>query len=199
MEIKNLKKSFDGKTVIDSLDLTLPERGTVALMGPSGCGKTTLIRIIAGLENASGGYISERAQTVSCAFQEPRLFPWLSAKDNVKIATDDENTALEWLSSVELLPDADKLPHELSGGMQQRISLARALSKKADIYILDEPFTGLDEDLKKRLYLLVEVVAKNALVLIVTHDKEEARALADEIIIFDGAPLKNHTKIKNRE
>ncbi len=199
MEIKNLTKTFDKRTVIDSLSLTLPERGTVAFMGPSGCGKTTLLRIIAGLEKANSGKVSAGSKTVSYAFQEPRLFPWLSAKDNIKTSTDDEKNASEWLSKVELADDADKFPHELSGGMQQRISLARALSKKADIYILDEPFTGLDEDLKNRLYDLVRGVAKDALVLIVTHDRDEARALADEIITFEGTPAKTYTQTKNRE
>ena len=198
MEIRNLKKSFDDKSVIDSLSLNLPERGTVVLMGPSGCGKTTLLRIIAGLERADEGEILNLPESCSYVFQELRLFPWLSAKDNVALVCDEEK-ALEWLSKVELDDAADKLPHELSGGMEQRVSIARALAYDAKLYILDEPFTGLDEALKIRLYSLVKEKAESALVLIVTHDKSEADALADEIITFDSAPLKSYIKTKNRE
>ena len=185
MEIKNLKKSFDGKTVIDSLTLSLPKHGTVAIMGPSGCGKTTLLRIIAGLENADEGEIIGQPKTISYVFQEPRLFPWLSAKDNITLVCENEKKALEWLSKVELEDAADKLPHELSGGMAGRVAFARALSCDAELYILDEPFNGLDDALKARLFSLVKEKATSALVLIVTHDKTEAESLADEIIPFE--------------
>lgn len=189
MEIKNLKKSFDGKIIIDSLTLSLPERGIVAIMGPSGCGKTTLLRIIAGLESADEGEIVGLPDSVSYVFQEPRLFPWLSAKDNVALACDNEEKALKWLSRVELKNDADKLPHELSGGMGQRVAFARALSCDAELYILDEPFTGLDNALKIRLFSLIKEKAASALVFMVTHDKSEAESLAYKIITFDSPPL----------
>jgi len=189
MEIKNLKRAFDEKPVISSLSLTLPERGVVTLMGPSGCGKTTLLRIIAGLEKADAGEIVGQPKSVSYVFQEPRLFPWLSAKDNVALACDDEKKALEWLSKVELKDDADKLPGELSGGMAGRVAFARALSCDSEVYILDEPFTGLDEELKSRLFSLIKQKAESALVLMVTHDKSEAEALSDKIITFDSSPL----------
>ncbi len=189
MEIKNLKKSFGDKTVISSLSLSLPEKGMITFMGPSGCGKTTLLRIIAGLEKADAGKIVGCPKTVSYVFQEPRLFPWLSAKDNVTLACDDEKKALEWLSKVELKDDVDKLPGELSGGMAGRVAFARALSCDSEVYILDEPFTGLDEELKSRLFSLIKQKTDNALVLMVTHDKSEAEALSDKIITFDGAPL----------
>ena len=199
LEIKNLTKSFDEKIVIDSLSLSLPERGIVAVMGPSGCGKTTLLRMIAGLEKADGGEIIGLPKSCSYVFQEPRLFPWLSAKDNIALVCDNEKAALDWLARVELSDAADKLPSELSGGMEQRVSFARALSYNAELYILDEPFTGLDEALKTRLFSLVKEKAESSLVLIVTHDKSEADSLADEIIIFEGAPLKSYQQTKNRE
>ena len=199
MKLSNISKSYDNKKIIDSLSLELPKNGTVAVMGPSGYGKTTLLRIIAGLEKAHSGNITDKGERVSYAFQEPRLFPWLSALDNVVLSCDDRDKALEWLSLVELGSDAAKLPHELSGGMEQRVSLARALAYDADLYILDEPFTGLDEGLKSRLYSLVKERAKKALVLIVTHDRNEAEALADEIITFESSPLSQYTKTKNRE
>lgn len=199
MVIKDLKKSFDNKVVIDSLSILLPKRGIVALMGPSGCGKTTLLRTVAGLERADSGEITDLPATVSYAFQEPRLFPWLSALDNVSIACDSEKKALEWLSLVELEDAANKRPHELSGGMGQRVSLARALSCDSEVYILDEPFTGLDEELKSRLFSLIKEKADSALVLMVTHDRSEAEALANEIITFTSSPLSQYTKTKNRE
>lgn len=199
MEIKDLKKSFDKKRVIDGLSLSLPERGALAFMGPSGCGKTTLLRIIAGLEKPDSGTIEGMPGRVSFVFQEPRLFPWLSAKDNVKLVCDDEKRAAEMLALVELEEDADKPIGELSGGMKQRVSIARALSYDADLYIFDEPFTGLDEDLKNRLCPKIKEATKNALLLIVTHDISEAKSLAEQIIVFEGEGLKNHTQTKNRE
>lgn len=199
MKIKKLKKSFDSKTVIDGLTLSLPERGAVAIMGPSGCGKTTLLRIIAGLEKPDSGTIEGVPERVSYVFQEPRLFPWLSAKANVALVCDDEKKAAKTLALVELEEDADKSVGELSGGMKQRVSIARALSYDAGLYIFDEPFTGLDDDLKNRLCPKIKEAVQNALLIIVTHDRSEAEALADQILVFEGEGMKNHTQTKNRE
>jgi len=152
-------------------------------MGPSGCGKTTLLRIIAGLEKASSGTVEKSPETtVSYVFQEDRLFPTISALKNVECCCDDSAKAKELLKKVNLGEFLDYLPSELSGGMKQRVSIARALSVNADIMLLDEAFKSQDEDTRKMLYQIIREYAKKHLIIMVTHDIDEARELASEVI-----------------
>ena len=184
IELKNITKSFDGKKVLNNLSLKFPEKGVFAIMAPSGYGKTTLLRLISGLEKPDSGKISVDGK-ISFLFQESLLFPWLTAKENiVEVAGVSENVALTLLEQMELSKDADLYPDQLSGGMQRRVALARAIAR-GGILLLDEPFNGLDEELKQGVYGIIKEYAKENLVIMVTHDGEEAVCCGGKIIALD--------------
>lgn len=197
--IDNITKTFGAKTAIYELSMNIGESERVALMGPSGCGKTTLFRIISGIYKVDSGKIISDAKKISCVFQEPRLFEWLTARENVALAIGEGKEAAKkadkWLEKVGLAADADKYPRELSGGMQQRVAIARALSVEADLCLFDEAFSGLDAELKVKIFELIKESTKNATSIFVTHDLEEAKMLADRIIVFDSAPAHGYTEI----
>lgn len=186
IEIKNLKKSYGERTVIEGLSLHVDQGEKIALMAPSGCGKTTLLRLIAGLERAEGGQIDSEA-SVCFLFQEPRLFPQFTVLQNVKAVLKGKGKkqkAFAALKEVGLEGEEGKYPHELSGGMAQRAVLARALVTGRQIFLLDEPFKGLDEQAKKELFALCQRALAQKTVLLVTHDEEEARAVCQRLLRF---------------
>ena len=184
---------FDGKPVIDQLSYSFPDKGIFAIMGPSGCGKTSLLRLLAGLEQPSTGNVMRSHHRVAVAFQEPRLLPWLNCEENLKLVLSEvENmpkTVSYWLEALELTEVAKQLPNTLSGGMQQRLSLARALAFGGDLLLLDEPFSALDRPLKERIAPRIKAVAQQALVILVTHDREEAELLSATVLNCIGTPL----------
>lgn len=183
LKLKNINKSFGKQKVLSDFSYSFPEKGIVAVMGPSGCGKTTLLRIIAGLEKYDSGTIEKNEKVnIAYVFQEARLFPAISALKNVEICCDDEKKAKTLLEKVNLGEFADYLPEELSGGMKQRVSLARALSVDADIILLDEAFKSQDEDTRNMLYEIIRKFSENHLIIMVTHDIAEAEILSDMII-----------------
>lgn len=190
LEIKNLCFSYGNKTIINNLSLSLPATGAFAIMGPSGCGKSTLISLIMGLAKPNRGEIKKNFGKIVCAFQEPRLLPWMSTLDNVNLVlggkSETIDLAKEKLSLLGLSDDMDKMPHELSGGMQKRAALARAFAYggKGDIYIFDEPFGGLDTETKEKIYPIFREISKSSLLLFITHDEAEALACADKIYLF---------------
>ena len=198
IEISQVSHRFDEKAVIRDLSFTFPEKGIFALMGPSGCGKTTLLRLIAGLEKPSSGSITHNGTKIAMAFQEPRLLPWLNCRSNINIVLPKDkrssNEAEAWLEAFELKDAADLMPNELSGGMQQRVSLARALAAGADLILLDEPLTGLDEELKLRLAPMIKKACENATVILVTHDASEAKSLSATVLQCVGSPLHELTQ-----
>ncbi len=185
MEVKNICKSFDEKKVLKNVSFSIPKTGILAIVGKSGIGKTTLLRIVAGLETADSGTIESNSVKIAYKFQEPRLFPWLTALENVTAVIEPNacsEIAHSYLSSVGL-SDAEKLyPDQLSGGMQQRVSLARALAYEADLLLLDEPFSAVDDETKKELLSLVKHYSQNHAVILVTHDADEIKALNASVI-----------------
>ncbi|HZJ77241.1 MAG TPA: ATP-binding cassette domain-containing protein [Clostridia bacterium] len=184
IEIKNIKKSFEDKIVLDGISAKFPNRGIVALSGDSGSGKTTLIRIIAGLETADSGEIKGLdGLKVSYVFQEDRLLPQLTVLENVSVVG-DEKTAREWLDKMELSNELDKKPFQLSGGMKRRVALARALTFDGDILMLDEPFKGLELRLKEKIIDIIKTISDNRLVILVTHELSETQ-VANRIIRID--------------
>lgn len=195
LKIHNLTKNYNGKTVLEQFSLQLPSTGTVCLFGPSGCGKTTLLNCIAGLELFDSGEIEGAGiGKISYLFQENRLLPWISAKDNIAAvlrgkAGQNAEQAEKWLRLVGLAEAGNKRPAELSGGMRRRVALARALAYGGDLYLMDEPFQGLDAERRDEMIALLQKETAGALKIIVTHDFEEAEMLADVIYILEGPPV----------
>lgn len=185
IEIRALSKRFGDNLVLDGIDLSIPSPGVTAIIGASGRGKTTLLRLLAGLERPDGGSI-DGVGRVAYMFQEPRLLPWLTAAQNVNLVLrDNAESMLEtmtWLARLEIANAAEQYPHELSGGMQQRVALARTLAYGGDTILLDEPFRALDRPLRLRLYPLLREAAKTAAVVMVTHDPEDAEQLGAAVI-----------------
>ena len=192
--LQKVSLAFDETPVLKEFTLSLPQKGVVVLFGPSGCGKTTLIRLLAGLVEAQEGIVNRPFTKPAVLFQEPRLMPWYTALDNVACVLPGPRAAArrqaaEWLSRVGLEQDAGKYPHELSGGMQRRVSLARALCYDGNPLLLDEPFSGLDAETKQSAIQLVKRYAIGRLCVVVTHDPREALYLAGKILVFEGSPL----------
>ena len=192
LKLLELTKKYGEKTVVDRLTHTFPASGAVALMGPSGCGKTTLLRLIAGLEKPDGGTVEKEGLRLSYAFQEPRLVPTLTCRENVMLVLEkgqDPAVADELLTAFELQEAACQFPAALSGGMRQRVSLARALAYDGDVLLLDEPFSALDEALKARVAAVIRERSKKALLLMVTHDEGDAALLGAAVLHCTGTPL----------
>ena len=183
MKIKIIKKAFADKIVFDNLSLEIPEGKITFIMGKSGCGKTTLLKMISGLDKDFIGQIEKSSEHISCVFQEPRLFPAISVKQNIELVQKGTNIDIcEILKLVELENDANEYPNNLSGGMKMRASLARALYHNGDIFLMDEPFSAIDENMKFRLIPRVLHLLKGKTVIIVSHDLEDAQAYAENII-----------------
>ena len=157
--VKNITVRYEGKEVFRDFSLEFPENAVTCIMGPSGCGKTTLLNVLAGLLAPDSGEVTGMAgRRVSFAFQESRLLPWKSVAGNVDFvlnrempAEDRAERVRKWLECVYMEDSANLWPSQLSGGMARRASLARALAPEADILLLDEPFTGIDQDLKEKI------------------------------------------------
>lgn len=186
LELKDVSLSFGALEVLRGASLALEQGERIAITGPSGCGKTSLLHVIAGLLHPDFGLVRNRAARTGCVFQEPRLLPWLSAEDNVSIVMPhgtQGQDALMLLKKLGLADSAEKHPCELSGGMQQRAALARALAYAPDLLLLDEPFRALDAASKA---LAIDAVNERAdcAVILVTHSPEEADALGCRIIPF---------------
>ena len=186
LELKNVSLSYGDLRVLRDVSLRLDPGERIAVMGPSGCGKTSLLRVIAGLQSPDSGTVERTARRLSFVFQEPRLLPWLTAEENVRLVLPDAHQgedAAAWLSRFGLGDAADKLPAELSGGMQQLVSLARALVCASDLLLLDEPFKALDATAKQNAIATVSD-GTDAAIILVTHDACEAEALGCRVIDF---------------
>ena len=190
---------------LDDLDFTVAEREIVALVGPNGCGKSTLLRIIGGLIRADSGTVTIDRRTVSgpdpavgCVFQEPRLLPWRSAAENVAFPlelagwpqTRRAARASELLALVGLTDFARARPHQLSGGMRQRLAICRALALAPSVLLLDEPFSALDALTRERFgQELLGIWERTATtIVLVTHSIPEAVLLADRVLVLSPRP-----------
>lgn len=186
LELKNVSLSYGDLRVLRDVSLRLAPGERIAVMGPSGCGKTSLLRVIAGLQSPDSGTIERTARRLSFVFQEPRLLPWLTAAENIRLVLPDAHhgdDAAAWLSRFGLSDAADRLPSELSGGMRQLVSLARALVCTPDLLLLDEPFKALDAAAKQNAITAV-FDGTDAAVILVTHDAREAEAIGCRVIDF---------------
>lgn len=226
LEIRNLRRSFEGRAVVDDVSLTIMPGQVTCLLGPSGCGKSTTLRMIAGVEMQDSGTIHvdgklicdtvfrvppERRE-IGLMFQDFALFPHLSVAQNVAYGlrgskAEKRARVEELLARVDLTRFIDGFPHQLSGGEQQRVALARALAPRPRIMLMDEPFSGLDNRLRdgirdETLSILKE---EDTAVLLVTHEPDEAMRMADEIalmrdgkIVQQGAPYNVYTRPLDR-
>ncbi len=182
------------KHVVQNFALDVPENGFVALFGPSGCGKTTILNMLAGLDRDFDGEIERRDDKVAYVFQEPRLLPWLTVEDNLKLVLNDDRKteALidSWLGEMGLQDVRKVYANRLSLGMARRVALARAFITRPRVLLMDEPFVSLDEPTADRLQqlLLDTLDAHPAAVVFVTHSLREAITLADEIVFLSPSP-----------
>ena len=187
IRLENITVEFDTQTVIKNLSFEFEKGKIYGITGASGVGKTTLINAIAGTVKLKEGRIIKDTEKIGYIFQDPRLFPWLSAIENVICTCPDKQKALYYLSL--LLSDREnKYPHELSGGMKQRVSIARALAYEPELLLLDEPFKGLDEENKRNTVQTVLEHLKGKTAIMVSHDRDEL-ALCDVVLNMDGAPV----------
>ena len=186
LELREVSVRFEEKQILDRCSLRLGPGERVALMGPSGCGKTTLLRAALSLQTPDAGSVRCAARRVAAVFQEPRLLPWRRAAENVNLVLSDGpetmGEALAWLERLELSEARALYPAELSGGMQQRLSIARALAARPELLALDEPFKAMDEALRLRVQRTVEESLSGCALLLVTHSEEEARLLGCRIL-----------------
>ncbi len=183
IKLENISKSFAEKSIIEDISFTVPDKGLFGIFGDSGCGKTTLLRIISGLDTPSSGKISGNTYPkLSVVFQEDRLLPSQTVLKNVSIISDDE-TALKCLKKVHLDDSASLKTEELSGGMGRRVAIARALAYNGDLFLLDEPFKGLENGLKEEIFALFEEIAKAKPVIIITHDELIKSRISNSILL----------------
>lgn len=180
---------YDGTPVLERMTLHVPAGAHAALMGPSGCGKSTLLNLAAGLLSPAAGTVRVGAGRIAYVFQEPRLLPDRTALQNVNAVLGDKKATLPaaeaWLARVGLSDAADKYPAELSGGMAQRVNIARALAWDSELLLLDEPFQGIDEDRRAALIALLREQAAGKTLLLATHDHAEAEALCETVYGYE--------------
>ncbi len=209
IEIRNVSKSFQlqGQSIdaLKDANLSIRQGEFVTLIGASGCGKSTLLRIIAGFEKPTSGEalmwgkpITEPEPQRGMVFQDYALFPWLSVRDNIAFGPTSRGvpkararqTVEHFVEMVGLGRFADAYPHQLSGGMRQRVAIARVLANEAEIVLMDEPFGALDAMTRERLQEeLLEIWARTKLtVVFVTHAIEEAIFLADRVVVMTPGP-----------
>jgi NitT/TauT family transport system ATP-binding protein len=202
IRIDAVSKAYgDGRSAVQALaevDLDIREGEFVCLLGASGCGKSTLLNLIAGLYRVNRGSIDTGDRRIGFVFQEPALFPWLTVAENVEAGMRFRDLpglfrrrrVQDLLEMVQLGDFAERRPHELSGGMQQRTSLARALAQDAQILLMDEPFGALDAMTRSVLHDELEQIWQRtgATVVFVTHDVREAVRLGDRVIVLSSRP-----------
>lgn len=199
LRVRHLYHRYGLTDVLANVDLDLRAGETLALVGPSGCGKSTLLQIVAGLLTPYSGHVQSDFHATAYVFQDPRLLPWKNAEDNIVLGLKalGQSTRQRRQIARDLglrlglaATDLSKYPHELSGGMQSRVALARALAIQPDLLLLDEPFSALDIGLKTRLYELLDTQVRQSAtaVLMITHDLTEAVRLADRILMMAPSP-----------
>ncbi|MFL1406299.1 spermidine/putrescine ABC transporter ATP-binding protein PotA [Marinobacter sp. M1N3S26] len=204
LSLRNLGKSFSGKTVLDSLDLDIADGEFITLLGPSGCGKTTLLRLLAGFEVPDTGRIElagaditdlpPEQRPLNTVFQNYALFPHMSVFDNVAYGLKMEKRpkdeirqrVQDALDMVQLGEYAHRKPHQLSGGQQQRVAIARAVVKRPKLLLLDEPLSALDYKLRRTMQIELKRLQRELGItfVFVTHDQEEALSMSDRVVVL---------------
>ena len=213
LEVKNIDLSFDNQNlkirILKGLNLTVDKGNFVAITGASGSGKTSLLRVICGLESPNEGEIilgdvplfnkeicvPTEKRNIGLVVQEKVLFPHLNTRKNIEFGisskTDKQNLSNEIMGKLNIQQLAEKYPHELSGGESQRVALARSIVMKPKLLMLDEPFTGLDKELKIKIYPEIKSILQESKItcLMVTHNLNEVKALADQCFNLESGKL----------
>ena len=204
IQLKSISKRFGDVEVIPDIDLTMPDGQVTVLLGPSGCGKSTLLRMIAGLETPSGGEVRIAGRLMNdvppaergCAlvFQNYALYPHKTVRQNLAFplrmakvsATEQQRSVDEIAATLELTPLLDRYPRQLSGGQRQRVAMGRAMIRRPEVFLYDEPLSNLDLELRVRLRLEIARMQRllKATAVYVTHDQTEAMTLADQIVVL---------------
>lgn len=190
VRIENLQVEYQkNQPILSNVTMNVAQGERLVILGPSGCGKSTLLKIISGLNKDFSGSVKVETDHPSYVFQEDRLLPWLSAKENVLLVNNDADVE-SIFNELGLSGNDDKKPDELSGGMRQRLQIARALAFSSSLMLMDEPFTSLDYMLKwKLIHHLNAVVTDHDLTLMyVTHDIDEALMIATRILLMGHHP-----------
>jgi NitT/TauT family transport system ATP-binding protein len=200
LHVKDISKSYNGNLLYRSFNIDFSESTITCILGPSGCGKTTLLNIIGKIIIPdNGNLIGFDDKLFSYIFQEPRLLPWKTVRGNIEFvssrklsASERKDQAEQLIRLVELEGFADYYPSQLSGGMRQRVSIARAFACPSDIILMDEPLSGLDIALKKNMIRWFSQIWKSdkRTVIFVTHDVDEALLLGNEIVVLSQAPAR---------
>lgn len=213
--MEGLVKEYPGQRVLDGLDLSVAGNEFVCILGPSGCGKTTLLNILSGLDHDYHGMVRFGGQlmkpggkppvTIGYLFQEPRLLPWLTAERNVDFVLENSDIPKSRWTEIKdhyftltgLQAFRHHYPHELSGGMAQRLSLVRALSIEPDVLFMDEPFSGLDELTARRLRVdLLDIWNRTGkTILFITHNSYEATFLADRVVVLSQGGIRDQVQV----
>ena len=209
LSLQNISLDLDNKEILKGLNLQVDKGEFIAITGASGAGKTSLLRIICGLESPKEGEIlldnmiifnkgisvPTEKRNIGLVIQEKVLFPHLTARKNIEFGlsknSPNESHVDEILHHLNITKLANKFPHELSGGESQRVALARSIVMKPKLLLLDEPFTGLDTELKSNIYPEIQSILKNNMItsLMVTHDLNEVKALSDKCFNLDSGIL----------
>jgi NitT/TauT family transport system ATP-binding protein len=213
VEVRGIARTYGGVIALDGIDLGFPRGQLSALLGPSGCGKTTLLKIIAGLLAPDAGQVLVQGREVSgpgperaFVFQDFALLPWATVLRNVAFGLElrgmprpeREAIAAKYIAEVGLTGFERHYPHQLSGGMRQRVGLARALAVDALVLLMDEPFSAVDEQTRRKFQedLLALLAIERKTVIFVTHSIEEAVYVADQIVLLSPRPGKVHEIIR---
>lgn len=206
LRLEGVSHSFGAVGVLEDIHLEIGRGEFVAVVGPSGCGKTTLLNLLSGFYKPTYGAV-ERNGTARMVYQSDGLFPWLTVAENIRLGLrqiNDEKERKQQLSNlmslIRLDGFSDHYPHQLSGGMRQRVELARALAGDTDTLLMDEPFSSLDYQTRLRMRrMLVRVLAEEQqprTVVLVTHDIEEAAQLADRVVVLTERPARIADEIR---
>ncbi|MGL5873541.1 MAG: ABC transporter ATP-binding protein [Xenococcaceae cyanobacterium] len=215
LEIENLVKSYPNPNgeefvILDRVNLSIRKGEYISIIGHSGCGKSTLIKIVGGLEKATSGLVTLEGKEIRkpgadrmMVFQQYSLLPWLTVKENIRLAVDEvykkankvekQQVVSEHLTMVNLTAAADKYPDEISGGMKQRVGIARALAVRPKLLLMDEPFGALDALTKRKLHKQVLAICEeyHQTAMMITHDVDEAIFMSDRIILMTNGPKAN--------
>jgi NitT/TauT family transport system ATP-binding protein len=206
LSLVNVSHSYGASAVFEDLSVEIKRGEFVAVVGPSGCGKTTLLNLLSGYLRPTSGVIN-RVGSTRMVYQSDGLFPWLTVRENIALglrrALDEKERGAQLtdlLGLIRLDGFAEHYPHQLSGGMRQRVELARALAGETDVLLMDEPFSSLDYQTRLRMRrMLVRVLTERPrTVVFVTHDIEEAAQLADRILVLSERPARliNELRVK---